>query len=125
MIVLCAFTEDGHEACHPFLPNNEGETVMYGRVTVTLQSEILIGSFISRTLLLAGDQVYDIFWCINVCFWELLSAESSFQYLETHCVANVPSVHNEVFLLFFVSSINELNFRKELVCCPKIVALKC
>ena len=121
MIVLCAFTEDGHEACHPFWPNNEGETVMYGRVTVTLQSEILIGSFVSRTLLLAGDQVYNIFWCINVCLWELLSAESSFQYLETPCVASVPSVGNEVFLLFLVSSINELNLRKELFAFLKLL----
>ena len=121
MVVLCAFTEDGHERCHPFLPNNEGETVMYGRVTVTLQSEILIGSFVSRTLLLAGDQVYNILWCINVCLWELLSAESNFQYLETHCVANVPSVGNEVFLLFLASSINELSLRKELFAVLKLL----
>ncbi|CAI8052146.1 Receptor-type tyrosine-protein phosphatase S [Geodia barretti] len=57
MVLLCAFAEDGHEACHPFWPNNEGDTAWYGRVTVTLQSEILMGNFVSRTLLLEGDQV--------------------------------------------------------------------
>ena len=57
MVLLCAFAEDGHEACHPFWPNNEGDTAWYGRVTVTLQSEILMANFVSRTLLLEGDQV--------------------------------------------------------------------
>ena len=56
MVMLCAFTEDGHEACHPFWPNNEGVTARYGKITVTLQSEILIGKFVSRTLLMEGEQ---------------------------------------------------------------------
>ena len=56
MVMLCAFTEDGHEACHPFWPYNEGDTARYGKINVTLQSETLIGNLISRALLMEGEQ---------------------------------------------------------------------
>ena len=62
MVLLCAFTEDGQEACHPFWPNNEGDTVKYGRMTVTLQSETSLGDFTSRKLLVQGEQVHQNTW---------------------------------------------------------------
>ena len=58
MVLLCAFSEDGQEACHPFWPNNEGDTAKYGRMTVTLQSETSLGDFTSRKLLVQGEQVH-------------------------------------------------------------------
>ena len=58
MILLCSFTEDGHEACHPFWHNSEGDTAQYGRMTVTLQSQTSLGDFTSRKLLVVGEQVW-------------------------------------------------------------------
>ena len=58
MVLLCSFTEDGHEACHPFWPNSEGDTAQYGRMTVTLQSQTSLGDFTSRKLLVVGEQVW-------------------------------------------------------------------
>ena len=58
MVLLCVPSEDGQEACHPFWPNNEGDTAKYGRMTVTLQSETSLGDFTSRKLLVQGEQVY-------------------------------------------------------------------
>ena len=58
MVLLCALSEGGQEACHPFWPNNEGDTAKYGRMTVTLQSETSLGDFTSRKLLVQGEQVH-------------------------------------------------------------------
>ena len=58
MILLCSFTEDGHEACHPFWPNSEGDTAQYGRMTVTLQSQTSLRDFTSQKLLVVGGQVW-------------------------------------------------------------------
>ena len=58
MVLLCALSEDGQEVCHPFWPNNEGDTAKFGRMTVTLQSETSFGDFTSRKLLVQGEQVH-------------------------------------------------------------------
>ena len=57
MVMLCNFTEDGHEACHPFWHVNEGDTAKYGKITVTLQRENSFGEFITRKILMEGEQV--------------------------------------------------------------------
>ena len=57
MVMLCSLSEDGHEACHPFWPYDEGGTAKYGKITVTLQSETSYESFIQRKMLLQDDKV--------------------------------------------------------------------
>ena len=57
MVMLCNFSEDGHEACHPFWPDNEGDIAKYGKITVTLQRENSFGEFITRKFLMEGEQV--------------------------------------------------------------------
>ena len=57
MVMLCSFTEDGHEACHPFWPNNEGDTAKYGKTTVTLQSQNSFDEFTIRKLFVEGEEV--------------------------------------------------------------------
>ena len=56
MVMLCDFTEEGHEACHPFWPNNEGESAKYGKITVTFQLEHSFGDFTTRKLLVERRQ---------------------------------------------------------------------
>ena len=57
MVMLCNFTEEGHEACYPFWPSNEGEAAKYGNITVTLQSENSLGDFTTRKLFVEGEQL--------------------------------------------------------------------
>jgi protein tyrosine phosphatase len=56
MVMLCSLTEDGHEACHPFWPYDEGGTAKYGKITVTLQTETSYDSFIQRKMLIQDDK---------------------------------------------------------------------
>ena len=58
MVMLCSFTEDGHEACHPFWPNNEGDMAKYGKTTITLQSQNSFDEFTIRKLFVEGEEVY-------------------------------------------------------------------
>ena len=57
MVMLCSLTEDGHEACHPFWPYDEGGIAKYGKITVTLQTETSYDSFIQRKMLIQDDKV--------------------------------------------------------------------
>ena len=57
MVMLCDFTEDGHEACHPFWPSNEGDSAKYGKMTVTLQSENEYDNFVQRKFLVQDEKV--------------------------------------------------------------------
>ena len=57
MVMLCSFTEDGHEACHPFWPNNEGDMAKYGKTTITLQSQNSFDEFTIRKLFVDGEEV--------------------------------------------------------------------
>ena len=57
MVMLCSLSEDGHEACHPFWPYDEGSTAKYGKITVTLQTETSYESFIQRKMLIQDDKV--------------------------------------------------------------------
>ena len=57
MVMLCSLSEDGHEACHPFWPYDEGSTAKYGKITVTLQSETSYDNFIQRKMLIQDDKV--------------------------------------------------------------------
>ena len=57
MVMLCDFTEDGHEACHPFWPSNEGDSAKYGKIKVTFQSQGSYGEFTTRKLLMEEEQV--------------------------------------------------------------------
>ena len=57
MVMLCNFTEDGKEACYPFWPDNEGSSVKYGKITVTLQSETEYDNFFSRKFLVHDEKV--------------------------------------------------------------------
>jgi protein tyrosine phosphatase len=56
MVMLCNFTEEGHQACHPFWPSNEGESAKYGKMTVTLQSETQYDNFYTRKFLIHDDK---------------------------------------------------------------------
>ena len=57
MVMLCDFTEDGHEACHPFWPSNQGQSAKYGKITVTFQSYSSFEGFTMRKLLMEAEQV--------------------------------------------------------------------
>ena len=57
MVMLCNFTEEGHQACHPFWPSNEGESAKYGKIAVTLQSERSFGDFTLRKLFIQKEQL--------------------------------------------------------------------
>ena len=57
MVMLCSFTEEGHEACHPFWPSSEGESAKYGHIAVTFQSETDFGDFTTRKLFVKDEQI--------------------------------------------------------------------
>lgn len=56
MVMLCNFSEEGTEACHPFWPTKEGDSAKYGKITVTFQSESSFGDFTTRRLFIEAEQ---------------------------------------------------------------------
>ena len=58
MVMLCKFSEEGTEACHPFWPTKEGDSAKYGKITVTLQSETSYENFFARKFLIHDDKVW-------------------------------------------------------------------
>ena len=59
MVMLCSFTEDGHEVCHPFWPNNEGDMAKYGKINVIFQSTTTFSlENSSSTMTRLGSQLY-------------------------------------------------------------------
>ena len=55
--MLCNTVEEGQEKCYMYWPTKEGEPMEYGRMKVTLQSELPSGDYIIRKLLVVNQKV--------------------------------------------------------------------
>ena len=55
--MLCNTVEEGQEKCYMYWPTKEGEPMEYGRMKVTLQSELASGDYIIRKLLVVNQKV--------------------------------------------------------------------
>ena len=55
--MLCNTIEEGQEKCYMYWPTKEGEPTEYGRMKVTLQSELPSGDYIIRKLLVVNQKV--------------------------------------------------------------------
>ena len=56
-MLLCNMVEEGQEACHPYWPSKENETIKYGGIAVTLQSKAAYGDFSVRKFSIHEDKV--------------------------------------------------------------------
>ena len=57
IVQLCSSIEEGEEKCYMYWPTKEGEPVEYGRIKVTLQSEVPSGDYIIRKLHICNEKV--------------------------------------------------------------------
>ena len=57
IVLLCNMVEEGQEACHPYWPSKENETIKYGGIAVTLQSKAAYGDFSVRKFNIHEDKV--------------------------------------------------------------------
>ena len=56
-MMMCNMVENNQEACYPYWPSKDGETVKYGKVVVTMLSSTSYDDFSVRNFSLQENKV--------------------------------------------------------------------